>query len=105
MLHHYGAYRGFRFGVRDGSLEKGTNLYTINIPVQRSSKPDPCFLAQWDGETFKPRLIMNAGTEVLSAMTVRLASFFLVIANIKYGMSLFSVDNILFLYWKKRLFF
>ncbi|XP_052255731.1 prolactin regulatory element-binding protein-like isoform X1 [Dreissena polymorpha] len=63
-------FRACRFGVRDGSLEKGHNLYTINIPVQRSSKPDPCFLAQWDGETFKPRLIMNAGTEVLSAMAV-----------------------------------
>lgn len=61
----------FRFGVKEGSAEKGFSLYTINIPIKRSTKPDPCFIAQWDGKSFKPRLIMNAGTEVLSSMAVR----------------------------------
>jgi len=66
-----------RFGLRAGKKEKEFNLYTINIPVKRSSKPDPCFIAQWDGASFKPRLVVNAGTEVLSSMAVRLVDVLL----------------------------
>lgn len=61
----------FRFGLKEGSLKKGFNLYTINIPVKRQTKPDPCFITQWDGVSYKPRLVMNAGTEVLSSLAVR----------------------------------
>ena len=60
----------FRFGVIEGNKDK-SNLYTINIPSKRQAKPSPCFLAMWDGGTFKPKLIQNTGPEVLSSMAAR----------------------------------
>ena len=70
ILHCY-CFVLFRFGLIEGKLSKGFNLYTINIPIKRQTKPDPCFIAKWEGSSFKPRLVVNAGTEPLSSMAVR----------------------------------
>ena len=60
-----------RFGIIEGNKDK-CNLFTINIPSRRQAKPSPCFIAMFDGSSFKPKLVQNTGPEILSSMAVRL---------------------------------
>lgn len=64
-------FRLFRYGMVEGKKDK-YNLYTISIPNKRSAqKPLPCYIMMWNSENFKPKRMVNAGTEVLSSLTVR----------------------------------
>ncbi|XP_052776236.1 prolactin regulatory element-binding protein-like [Mya arenaria] len=95
-------FRACRFGVKAGSTEKGHTLYTINIPVKRSSKPDPCFIAQWDGETYKPRLVVNAGTEVLSSMAVSRDGIYVGVGMITGSVAVYIAFSLQKLYYVKE---
>ena len=60
-----------RYGLIENKKDK-FNLYTVSIPVKRSSSaPSPCYIMLWDKENFKVKKRTSAGTEVLSALSVR----------------------------------
>ncbi|KAL5017543.1 hypothetical protein ScPMuIL_007132 [Solemya velum] len=62
-------YRSCRYGLIENQKDK-FNLYTISIPVTRSTKPSPCYIALWDSNNFTPKKITSTGTEVLSSLAV-----------------------------------
>ncbi|XP_060608572.1 prolactin regulatory element-binding protein-like [Ruditapes philippinarum] len=95
-------FRACRFGLKEGNLKKGFNLYTINIPIKRQTKPDPCFIALWDGESFKPRLVMNAGTEVLSSLAVSDDGVYVGVGMITGSVAVYTSFNLQKLYYIKE---
>ncbi|KAL4236549.1 hypothetical protein ACF0H5_004934 [Mactra antiquata] len=95
-------FRACRFGLKEGDMKKGYNLYTINIPIKRQSTPDPCFIAQWDGESYKPKLVMNAGTEVLSSLAVSNDGIYVGVGMITGSVAVYISFNLQKLYYVKE---
>jgi len=50
-------------------------LYTTHIPLVRSKRPDPCCIVRWNTtDNVGVTKMLNAGSELLSALAVRYAN-------------------------------
>jgi prolactin regulatory element-binding protein len=81
-------FRSCRFGVvidKEGTF----NLYTSHIPVVRSTRPNPCFIVKWDPLKAVPTKVLNAGSEILSAMAVSDNGVYLATGTISGSVSVY----------------
>ncbi|KAJ8306061.1 hypothetical protein KUTeg_016606 [Tegillarca granosa] len=82
-------YRACRFGLIENKKDK-YNLYTISIPVKRSSqKPAPCYITMWDSSKFTPKKMVNAGAEVLSSLAVSDDGIYLAVGTISGSVAVY----------------
>ncbi|KAL3870130.1 hypothetical protein ACJMK2_042741 [Sinanodonta woodiana] len=81
-------FRACRYGLIEGNKEK-FNMYTINIPCKRLTKPVPCFLTMWDSSNFKVKKILNTGAEVLCSLAVSKDGVYIAVGTISGSVAVF----------------
>ncbi|XP_025109805.1 prolactin regulatory element-binding protein-like isoform X1 [Pomacea canaliculata] len=97
---HY-RFRCCRYGLIEGKKDK-FNLYTLSIPVKRSSKPDLCYISLWDSNSIQMKKTANTGTEVLSALAVSDDGIYLGVGTISGSVSVYISFSLQRLYHVKE---
>ncbi|ESO92505.1 hypothetical protein LOTGIDRAFT_232981 [Lottia gigantea] len=93
-------YRCCRYGLVEGKQDK-CNLYTISIPITRSSKPLPCYITTFDHKKYSIRKQAKAGTEVLSSLAVSEDGIYLGVGTLSGSVAVYISFSLQKLYYVK----
>ncbi|KAM4012439.1 guanine nucleotide-exchange factor SEC12 [Anomaloglossus baeobatrachus] len=91
-------YRACRFGkVLD--QKNSLRLYTVQIPHKRERRPPPCYITNWDGQSFLPLLTEPCGNEVISCLAVSDCGTFLGLGSVTGSVAIYISFSLQKLYY------